>query len=466
MSNKASAEIKDFGASFKSFMQTMTSQTPEEESAFALRFRQHFRQDPTRLPVVSEKFELSDHPNLQVALDSLLAAPSHAHELVGMISEHQYLDISLSRLVAPTRSSLWGSTGIEEGPVQYVNLTLEGDRVLACVGCGVYFIRRGETPIAVLVRGPSELGHVRNLLVEVMAADRASAEKFLGELRQAMRQRNVYRGRVVSLSSEGWDNKIQVHFHRLPEIRRDDIILPDGLLDRIERQTVRFGRFSQRLLDTGRHLKRGVLLHGPPGTGKTFTAMYLIGQMRERTVLLLTGRGLGLVEQSCKLARLLAPSVVILEDVDLIAEERERQKGCSTTLLFELLNEMDGLANDVDVLFLLTTNRPDILEPALAARPGRVDQAIEVPLPDARCRKRLFELYGQGLTLRFRSFDKYIERTEGVSAAFIRELLRKAALIACDQAGEPAVEERHLDEALHELLVEGGQLTKSLLGAR
>ena len=107
-----------------------------------------------------------------------------------------------------------------------------------------------------------------------------------------------------------------------------------------------------------------------------------------------------MIEQSCAHARTLQPSIVILEDVDLVAEGRTRpDAACAAPLLFELLNQMDGLADDADVLFLLTTNRPDILEPALAARPGRVDQAIEIPLPDARCRHRLFELYADKLNL-------------------------------------------------------------------
>ena len=62
-------------------------------------------------------------------------------------------------------------------------------------------------------------------------------------------------------------------------------------------------------------------------------------------------------------------------------------------LLFQLLNEMDGLAEDADVVFVLTTNRADLLEPALAARPGRVDQAVELGLPDATARRALLELY-------------------------------------------------------------------------
>jgi ATP-dependent 26S proteasome regulatory subunit len=188
--------------------------------------------------------------------------------------------------------------------------------------------------------------------------------------------------------------------------------------------------------------------------------------MKERTVLILTGRGLGLIETCCQIARWLAPSMLIIEDVDLVAQERSMQEkeGCSTPVLFELLNQMDGLANDLDILFLLTTNRPDILEPALAARPGRVDQAYEIPLPDADCRRKLFELYSQGLAVRLTHPESFIVRTEGASGAFIQELFRKAALFAAPD-GEPiVVEDRHLDEALHELVFVGGALTKSILG--
>ena len=124
---------------------------------------------------------------------------------------------------------------------------------------------------------------------------------------------------------------------------------------------------------------------------------------------------------------------------------------------------MDGLADDADVLFLLTTNRPDILEPALAARPGRVDQAFEIPLPDADCRRRLFALYCQRLTLGSVDLERCIQRTEGASAAFIRELLRKAALFAADE-GSDCIQDKHLNEAIYELVVEGGTLTRSLLG--
>jgi cell division protease FtsH len=128
---------------------------------------------------------------------------------------------------------------------------------------------------------------------------------------------------------------------------------------------------------------------------------------------------------------------------------------------------MDGLAEGIDILFILTTNRPDVLEPALAARPGRIDQAIEVPLPDAECRRRLLDLYGRGLTLELEDRERWIARTEGVSAAFIRELLRKAAMFAAEEGGELplVVRDRHLAEGLTELVL-GGALTQSLLGGK
>jgi ATP-dependent 26S proteasome regulatory subunit len=196
--------------------------------------------------------------------------------------------------------------------------------------------------------------------------------------------------------------------------------------------------------------------------------MYLASRMENRTVIILTGGGLGSIEVACHLARLLEPATVILEDVDLIGTEREYQSVGANALLFELLNQMDGLNEDCDVLFVLTTNRPDVLEPALSARPGRIDQALEITLPDADCRKRLLELYGEGLKLRVENLGGLVSRLEGASAAFIRELLRKAALLAAEESPAPeiAVEERHLEEALSELVVAGGKLTQSLLGAQ
>ncbi len=185
-------------------------------------------------------------------------------------------------------------------------------------------------------------------------------------------------------------------------------------------------------------------------------------------MIILSGRALGRIREACSVARSLQPAVIVVEDVDLIAEQREARPG-EQPLLFQLLNEMDGLNSGADVTFLLTTNRADLLEPALAARPGRVDLAAELPLPDADARRQLIRLYQGHLVLDLTRPEAVIERTEGVTAAFLKELLRKAALLACedddsDSDGPIRVTDVHLDAALDQLLDSRNQLTRVLLG--
>jgi ATP-dependent 26S proteasome regulatory subunit len=118
---------------------------------------------------------------------------------------------------------------------------------------------------------------------------------------------------------------------------------------------------------------------------------------------------------------------------------------------------------------LLTTNRPEVLEVDLAARPGRVDQAVFFPLPDENCRRRLFEVYGRGLDLSGIELSKWVAQTEGVSPAFIEELLRKAALTATErgEANRPMqIRDEDLQNSIRELIYFGGELTQKLLGYR
>jgi hypothetical protein len=433
-------------------------------SYFAQRLSEHFGRDATTLPVIGEEVPLREHINVQSAIDALLARKGRAFELVGVLRS-MYGSSDFSSLLQ-RESPLFGGNSPSLGPVQYARFELPDGVAVRSVENGLFLVRSTEhAPFAVVVATPSEnQRYLNTFTMQVMAEDPSHAEQVLSELRGFMRERSLYRGRVLSLTVENHSH-IAVRFHTLPKVERAQIILPEGLLDRIERQTVRFSQHADKLRAMGRHIKRGVLLHGPPGTGKTFTAMHLASCMPDRTTVLVTGRTQGLLQQSCQLARMLQPATVIIEDVDLIAEERTSAAACNVPLLFELLNEMDGLAGDADVLFVLTTNRPEILEPALAARPGRIDQAIEVALPDEACRRRLIALYSDGMPVRLESVEEIVARTEGASGAFIKELLRKAALVSVDR-GADEVTDDDVRASMHELLVDGGPLTKALLGAK
>jgi hypothetical protein len=424
------------------------------------RLRSHFGADPGEVPVFEQQFEMHERPNLHLAMEEMLSTGGRNGELLGILSHHEHQGPSLARLSRPATAKHF-----DPGPVEYFDVPLPGGRHLACVKTGLYLIREKKGALALLISLP-RYSHPPRVQVEIMGNHREQAENFLRQLQRLTVQGKAYRGHVLSMEQDCFRNT-NIVYHTLPAIRRDEVILPETLLQRIERHTLSFSRHAERLRAAGRHLKRGILLYGSPGTGKTLTAMYLVSQMPGRTVLLLTGRGMGSIEAACRLARLLEPVTVVLEDVDLIGTERDEQEVGANALLFELLNQMDGLADDMDILFLLTTNRPDVLEPALAARPGRVDQAIEVPVPDAECRRRLFQLYSRGMQVEVENWNRLIERTAGVSGAFVKELLRKAAVYAAEEDGTAplVVRDRHLEEGLTELLIAGGPLTKSLLGA-
>ena len=457
--------VEQFGVTFKRFMDAMLAQAPAESPLLA-RVREHLGAEPTRLPVVVEEFDPFEQPNVQRALDDYVSGEGREAALVGVAADNKrFMAVGLSDLLGRGGS---GRPQLAEGPVDYVNYALADGARLACVQFGLYLLRDGDARLVAFVSGPTDrMGPRVKLRLEVMCAAPEHAGSFLAHVRAGMRRLNVYRGHTVSLSpgQMGMGPQTLVAFHTLPPVRREDVVLPAGLLERVERHTVGFAEHAETLLAAGRSLKRGLLLHGPPGTGKTLTVMYLAGRMPDRTLLLTTGRGMGLVELIAAMARQLAPAMVVLEDVDLIAEERGQPFARTGPLLFELLNEMDGLRDDCDVVFVLTTNRPDILEPALAARPGRIDLAVELPLPDAEGRRRMFELYARGARAGGVDWARFVERSEGASPAYIKELLRKAVLLAAEDGRLGAVAESDLEAAMDELAA-GGRLAERLLGAR
>jgi len=292
-------------------------------------------------------------------------------------------------------------------------------------------------------------------------------------VRQLALEHNVYRGQVVSFGSDMFGERDAVlSFHPRPAMTADDLILPAETITAINRQVVGVARHRDQLLAARQHLKRGLLLYGPPGVGKTHTVRFLTSQLTETTIVQLAGNTLHLIGAACSVARTLQPAMIVIEDVDLIAEERGMHPG-EHPLLFQLLNEMDGLAEDADVVFLLTTNRADVLEPALAQRPGRVDQAVVLELPDREARGRLFALYRGTLDVDESRLDAVLARCDGVTASFLKELLRRSAVLAAEAATETAeasgvlhVSAEQLEAALGDLLDTRNAMTRVLLGGQ
>lgn len=452
---------KDLARALIALTEWAQESVPKEEPTFGLteRLREHLGGETDGLPVVSRALQGFQRANFQVAIDAYLEADERETELVGLPMMEGYR-IGLAELVKGSRQMQWMSD--EAGPIEYEPIDI-GERRIMCVAAGLWLIRDDGRPLAVMLRrsdhgpGHAELG------IEIIARERSLAEEFLAEIERLMVEHNPYRGHVLELSGSPYGGA-GVEVRRLPAVTREQIVYPDGVLERIERHTKTFSDHADALRAAGRHLKRGILLHGPPGTGKTLTVMYLSGLMPERTVLILSGNGLGAIGMACEMARELAPAMLVLEDVDLVAEDRTY--GHPTSLLFELLNQMDGLNEDVDLVFVLTTNRPEVIEPALASRPGRVDLAVNMPLPDENGRIRLLHLYAEGLQLDLADEGRFVAATAGATPAFIREVLRRAALLAVERGQGTRVDDELLAGAIDELREGADQLTSNLLGAR
>jgi DNA polymerase III delta prime subunit len=443
----------------------VTAAREDERATLPSMLTGHFGPSAEALPVVSDSWAPYEHVNVQLGLEGWLAEAGRDHRVLG-VTGFQHRMFSLADLIQDETDM----HGPGLGSVAMANqISGPGGQTYPCTQCGLYLVDDPAGPLAVLLRGSDSRGPQQTVSLEVMARDADLAGAALGRIRAVTAERNVFRRQVLSFGAEmfGADHA-PISFQERPTLERDALVLPADQLEAIKEQVIGVAAHRDRLLASRQHLKRGLLLHGPPGTGKTHTIRYLISRLPELTVVILSGNALQYVGAACSIARTLAPSIVVIEDVDLIAEHRGMHPG-QHPMLFQLLNEMDGLAEDADVTFILTTNRADLLEPALASRPGRVDQAVAFSLPDDAARRRLLQLYRGNLNLDLTDSEDVIVRTAGVTASFLKELLRKSALVAAaqDTAGTGAltVTSAHLSTALDRLLHERNELSRALLGA-
>ena len=438
---------------------------------FAKLIHEHLGTDRSSVDVVEETWPTYDHVNVQVGLDAWLGAPDREHTLVG-VANFRHSQFDLTDLMRSAVPGHYG--GLTPGNVARLNLPVgPSNEVRACVVCAVYLVREGDRRAVLLLRiGRSDMGDSASRL-EIAAEDPDFAARIAVEVRASALEHNIYRRQVVSFGRDMFGERETVlSFHRRPSMTLDDVILPTETVDAITRQVVGVAHHRAQLLAAGQHLKRGLLLYGPPGVGKTHTVRYLMSELTETTIVQLAGDTLHLIGAACSVARTLQPAMIVVEDVDLIAEDRDMYAG-SSPMLFQLLNEMDGLAEDADVVFLLTTNRADLLEPALAERPGRVDQAVALEKPDREARRRLFALYRAALDVDESRLDSVLSRTDGVTASFLKELLRRAAVRAAEASpdgveptGPLSVSADQLDAALDELLDTRNAMTRVLLGGQ
>ncbi len=412
----------------------------------------HLGSDAAQLPVVLEV--IADHRlvDADIALD--LIAAETGGRLIGVTGGEQRLHSGLAELVSNPHARF------DVGPVDFAERATGPSSSRRVVAMGVRLISHAGHPIALAQRAASAQFGRPAATLEVIGSDPDAVSSFLTRLRAVMIEHSVLRGQVLSFTpTEFGHGGAGATFLSRPRVDSDDIILAEGVLDEIVQHVSGIGQHRDLLLAAGQHLKRGVLMYGPPGTGKTLTIRHLLTRSVGATVVLLTGSSIQFIGAAAEIARAFTPSIVVLEDIDLVAMQRHASP---QPLLFEVLEALDGLDGDADVAFVMTTNRIEVLERALAERPGRVDLAVEIPLPELAERERLFRRYARGLPFSDEALITAAAETEGVTGSFAKELMRRSVLIAAGRGEE--VGNEHLEAALADLMSARQHLTRRMLG--
>jgi predicted AAA+ superfamily ATPase len=429
---------------------------------------QHFGKGNLQLLSISEReFPVRVRADLQRAVEEFFAAGRGVRRFCSVRQDWSASGLGFAELV---------TAGLMRSPVtappEYEEIDIGEAKPVRCVKVGLWLVEHGGCRYAVLLSPAGRAGLcITGIRIQIAtASDEQGAEvagQFFRAVERTIQEARSYRGKILSLEMEnnytGQSTGIKVN--KLRSVDRDQVILPKKTLALLERNVIQFVQRREKLSAHGQATKKGILFYGPPGTGKSHTIHYLASALKGHTMLLVTAEQVALLGEYMALARLLQPSVVVIEDVDLIARDRSRMHTpTEEALLNKLLNEMDGLKESADILFILTTNRPEALEAALASRPGRVDQAIEFPLPDDEGREKLVRLYGKGNELSEELVHLIVARTEKVSAAFIKELMRRSVQFQLERDGAQGIVSQDVENALDEMLFSGGSLNVKLLG--
>ncbi len=222
----------------------------------------------------------------------------------------------------------------------------------------------------------------------------------------------------------------------------------------------------------GAHMPKGVLLVGPPGTGKTMLAKAVAGESNvpffsmsgSEFVEMFVGMGASKVRELFSQAKEKAPCIVFIDEIDAIGKKRDGQLGGNDEreqTLNQLLTEMDGFEDNTGVIILAATNRPESLDPALT-RPGRFDRRVPVELPDLKGREAILKVHAKKVKLADDvDFQKIARMASGASGAELANIVNEAALRAV-RDGRKCATQSDLEESI-EVVIAGYQKKNAIL---
>ena len=254
-------------------------------------------------------------------------------------------------------------------------------------------------------------------------------------------------------------------------IKFDDVAGEDEAKENLQ-EIVDYLHDPGKYQEIGASMPKGVLLVGPPGTGKTMLAKAVAGEANvpffsmsgSEFVEMFVGMGASKVRDLFKQAKEKAPCIVFIDEIDAIGKKRDGQMGGNDEreqTLNQLLTEMDGFEGNTGVIILAATNRPESLDPALT-RPGRFDRRVPVELPDLKGREAILKVHARKIKVAENvDFEKVARMASGASGAELANIVNEAALRAV-RDGRKFAEQADLEESI-EVVIAGYQKKNAIL---
>jgi len=212
----------------------------------------------------------------------------------------------------------------------------------------------------------------------------------------------------------------------------DDIFLPENVKNSIKLNVEGFLSQSENLKKLGAKRRRGIILAGPPGTGKSLVGKVLSDTLGKVSFMWVSPRHIekpGSFESILSLARFLSPTVLFFEDIDLYAENRHHNGWMG---LGELMNQLDGASENQNIVTIATTNQLEVIEKALRNRPGRFDRVIELEAMEESCRQKFITKLLDKSRVSPDNIKYITRKTEGYTGAQVEELVNTMFMIRLD----------------------------------
>ena len=254
-------------------------------------------------------------------------------------------------------------------------------------------------------------------------------------------------------------------------IKFDDVAGEDEAKENLQ-EVVNYLHDPSKYQDIGASMPKGILLVGPPGTGKTMLAKAVAGEANvpffsmsgSEFVEMFVGMGASKVRDLFRQAKEKAPCIVFIDEIDAIGKKRDGQLGGNDEreqTLNQLLTEMDGFEGNTGVIILAATNRPESLDPALT-RPGRFDRRVPVELPDLKGREEILKVHAKKIKIAEDvDFNKVARMASGASGAELANIVNEAALRAV-RDGRKFATQADLEESI-EVVIAGYQKKNAIL---